>query len=78
MKAFDPNTLGKWLEGQRAAGRRGRNALPPADAIRLSLSLIEAAWSVAENEPSRRAHEDDAKPVREMWKLLARRTGKLP
>jgi len=78
MSAFDPRTVAQWLRGQRAASERSLSVLPPREAIRLSLSLIEAAWPLAGNDLNRRLHEESARPARETWRRIAQLTGRLP
>ena len=78
MAGFDRKVVRRWVRGHQAAAEHSWTILPPAEAIRLSLSLIEAAWPVASNELNRKLHEESAAPVRAIWRKLAERTGRLP
>jgi hypothetical protein len=78
MQGFNRDTVASWLRGHRAAAKRSLTIYSRREAIRLSLSLIEAAWPVAQTDLARRLHEENARPAREVWRRLARATGKLP
>jgi hypothetical protein len=68
--ALNEAAVRQWRAGQVAAAARASSFDTTAQAGRVALSLIEAAWPVAANEFNRRRHEASEAPVRALWRKL--------